>query len=60
MLLLRFKVDPRVTVNEGRFRDKVAAAGGELLLSAVVQDLVSPEGPTEEHIFVIQSYSEKS
>jgi hypothetical protein len=55
MLLLRFKMDPRVTVNETKFRERVAAAGGDLLLSTLVQDLVSPEGSPEKHIFVIHS-----
>ena len=55
MLLLRFKVDPRVTVNETKFREKVAAAGGDLLLSTLIQDLVNPDGSPEDHIFSIHS-----
>jgi hypothetical protein len=55
MLLLRFRVDPRVKVNEELFRSKLKAAGGKLPLATLIQDLTDTDLPAEEHIFLIDA-----
>mmetsp|Transcript_9848 Transcript_9848/g.14472 ORF Transcript_9848/g.14472 Transcript_9848/m.14472 type:complete len:94 (+) Transcript_9848:598-879(+) len=55
MLLLRLRIDPRITVNEELFRAKVEAANDELPLTALIMDIETPDGPDDEHIFVVHA-----